>query len=121
MCDDTVAQRKNGTAYIFPMTETFLRGMNIGLGKDEAPSVVILDEVQNFTEGQLRKSLTRINDGCKAVVIGHRGQIDLPNKSMSGFERCYQHFLSKNDGRSVLVKLETNHRGYISTIADEPW
>lgn len=121
ICDDSMAQKKNGTAYIFPMTETFFRGINLGDGDDALPSIILIDEAQNFTESTLRKTLTRVNSGSKAVVMGHRGQIDLPNKSLSGFERCYDHFLNKNDGKAVLVELDINHRGYISTVADEPW
>ena len=109
---DDVMNQKNGTGYIQCMTHTFLRGCNF------ENKVVILDESQNFYTDELKKVLTRIHDNCKVIVIGHSGQIDLySHPEKSGFVRYLDHF--KNDDRCVVCELTHNHRGWISSWADE--
>ena len=115
MCQEDPETQKYGEPIINCITHTFLRGTNI-LGK-----IVILDEVQNYTEDDLRKTLTRIGKKTKTIVIGHSGQIDLPNKNLSGFEKCIRHFKSKNDSRTSFTELTENFRGWVSQTADEPW
>lgn len=106
---------KSGTGFVEAITETFLRGQNI------ENKLVIIDEAQNFNESNLRKTLTRLCPTSKAVVIGHTGQIDLANPSMSSFERCMKHFARKGDERVEICKLTHNYRGFVSKTADEPW
>ena len=109
---DDVMNQKNGTGYIQCMTHTFLRGCNF------ENKVVILDESQNFYTDELKKVLTRIHDNCKVIVIGHSGQIDLySHPEKSGFVRYLDHF--KNDDRCAVCELTHNHRGWISSWADE--
>lgn len=109
---DDVMNQKNGTGYIQCMTHTFLRGCNF------ENKVVILDESQNFYTDELKKVLTRIHDNCKVIVIGHSGQIDLySHPEKSGFVRYLDHF--KNDERCAVCELTHNHRGWISSWADE--
>lgn len=107
--------QKYGDPVVNCITHTFLRGTNV-LGK-----LVIIDEAQNYSEEDLRKTLTRVGKKTKTVVIGHSGQIDLTNKSLSGFERCIRHFKSKNDNRTSFHELTENFRGWVSQTADEPW
>ena len=118
IADTSIVNMKNGTGFVKAVTDTYLRGSTIG---SEGRTVFILDEAQNFDEHSLRKALTRANDNTKVIVIGHPGQIDLINKSTSGFERCIRHFMSKGDERFAYCELKTNHRGIVSQIADEPW
>lgn len=109
---DDVMNQKNGTGYIQCMTHTFLRGCNF------ENKVIILDETQNFYIDEVKKVLTRIHDSCKTIVIGHSGQIDLyshPDKS--GFIKYLNHF--KDDERCAVCELTHNHRGWISSWADE--
>lgn len=115
MCQEDPETQKYGEPIVNCITHTFLRGTNI-LGK-----IVILDEVQNYTEDDLRKTLTRIGKKTKTIVIGHSGQIDLSNKNLSGFEKCIRHFKSKNDSRTSFTELTENFRGWVSQTADEPW
>lgn len=49
-------------------------------------SVVILDEAQNTTIGQMKMFLTRIGEGSKVIVNGDLEQNDLPNHVTSGLE-----------------------------------
>lgn len=116
--DSGLVNLKTGTGFVKAVTDTYLRGSTIG---SEGRTIFILDEAQNFDEHSLRKALTRANDNTKVIIIGHPGQIDLANKSSSGFERCVAHFIGKNDPRFAYCELNENHRGLVSRTADEPW
>lgn len=110
-----MTSQKNGEAYIKAIPHTYLRGSDIG-----SKTVVILDETQNFYTSDLKKTLTRIHDTCKTIVIGHTGQIDLyKNPKNSGFQRAIELFKSKNDERAAFCELTINHRGWVSSVADE--
>ena len=100
------------TAYIRCTTHTYLRGCNF------ENKVVIIDEAQNYYTDELKKTLTRIHDNCKVIVIGHTGQIDLYNHpERSGFQRYLKHF--EGDERTAVCRLTQNHRGWISSHADK--
>ena len=53
-------------------------------GRTLADAFVILDEAQNVTVGQMKMFLTRLGVNSRAVVIGDKTQIDLPNREESG-------------------------------------
>ena len=116
VCSEESDNEKYGGTAIKCVTHTFLRGTNF-TGK----TIIIVDESQNFNCEDLRKTLTRVCKLGKTIVIGHSGQIDLTNKSLSGFERCIKHFESKNDKRASFHELTENFRGWVSQTADEPW
>jgi predicted ribonuclease YlaK len=109
---DSMVNQKSGTAYITCLTHTYLRGANL---KDK--KVIIIDESQNFTVAELKKTLTRCGDDCKIFCIGHTLQCDLKDDSKSGFRRYIEHFRGY-DNVSV-CNLTVNHRGWISSHADE--
>lgn len=109
--DSMIENQKNGTAYIKCLTHTYLRGTNF------ENQVVILDEAQNYSVEDLKKTLTRCSDNCKVVVIGHDGQCDLDDKQSSGFNKYLKHFAK--DSRCAVCKLTHNYRGWISQYADE--
>ena len=106
---ECMTAKKKGEAYVKLLTHTYLRGTNL------QNKVVILDESQNYTVPELKKVLTRCHDSCKVIVIGHTGQIDI--RGGSGFSRYLEHF----DGheKCAVCRLTTNHRGWLSTYADE--
>jgi len=107
-----IMNQKNGTSYIDAITHVYLRGCNF------ENKVVIIDEAQNYYLDELKKTLTRMADSCKVIVIGHSGQIDLyHNPENSGFVRYLEHF--KDDPRTAVCELNTNYRGWISSHADE--
>jgi phosphate starvation-inducible PhoH-like protein len=56
----------------------FMRGRTLN------NSVIILDEAQNTTKGQMKMFLTRMGQGSKLVVTGDVTQIDLPDATESG-------------------------------------
>ena len=47
-------------------------------------SIIILDEAQNTTKGQMQMFLTRMGHGSKMIVTGDTTQIDLPDPTTSG-------------------------------------
>lgn len=109
--DESMATQKNGTGYITCVTDTFLRGSNLN------DAIVIIDEAQNFSVSQLKKTLTRVGGHSKVIVIGHTLQCDLDKPESSGFAKYIEHF--KDQERSAICSLNTNHRGWISNWADE--
>jgi phosphate starvation-inducible PhoH-like protein len=50
--------------------------------------VVILDEAQNCTAGQMKMALTRLGRESKMIVTGDITQIDLPASSDSGLVKA---------------------------------
>ena len=102
-------KKKAGDGYVKLVTHTYLRGTNL------KNKVVILDESQNYTVSELKKVLTRCHDSCKVIVIGHTGQIDIGGGS--GFAKYLEHFQGQE--KCAVCKLTTNHRGWLSTYADE--
>ena len=102
-------KKKAGDGYVKLVTHTYLRGTNL------KNKVVILDESQNYTVSELKKVLTRCHDSCKVIVIGHTGQIDIGGGS--GFAKYLEHF--QGHEKCAVCKLTTNHRGWLSTYADE--
>ena len=115
---ESIACQKNGAAYVTPITDTYLRGSNIGAN---GRTVLCIDEAQNFDEHSLRKVLTRASDATKVIVIGHDGQIDLPNPERSAFLKCMRKYESIQDDRVAVCNLTKNYRGFVSRIADEAW
>lgn len=109
VCGDSMTARKRGDGFVKLLTHTYLRGTNL------KNKVIILDESQNYTVSELKKVLTRCHDSCKVIVIGHTGQIDI--RGGSGFARYLEHFDGQD--RCAVCRLTTNHRGWLSTFADE--
>ena len=109
VCEETMTSKKKGTGFIKLLTHTYLRGTNL------QNKVVILDESQNYTVAELKKVLTRCHDSCKVIVIGHTGQIDI--RGGSGFARYLEHF--EGQEKCAVCRLTTNHRGWLSTFADQ--
>lgn len=109
--DESLVNQKNGDGYITCITDTFLRGTNL----DDA--VIIIDEAQNYTVAQLKKTLTRVGKKAKVIVIGHELQCDLERPAESGFMKYIEHFKDKD--RATVCNLTINHRSWISQCADE--
>lgn len=107
--------QKGGDSYISTVSDSYIRGINIGDGDNRV--ICIIDESQNFTREGLRTLLTRMNTGCKVIVIGHHQQCDLKYSNDSGFSFYLDHFRDKE--RCAVCKLTTNHRSWIAQWADE--
>ncbi len=59
-------------------------------GRTLSNAIVILDEAQNATKGQLKMFLTRMGENSKFIVTGDITQIDLPDKAQSGLSHAYK-------------------------------
>ena len=66
----------NDVVEVIPLA--FMRGRTLN------KSVIILDEAQNTTRGQMQMFLTRMGHGSKMIVTGDTTQIDLPDPTESG-------------------------------------
>lgn len=109
---ESIMNQKDGTGYIDCVSHLWLRGCNL------EKKIVIIEESQNFYKDELKKVLTRISDTSKTIVIGHSGQCDLYHyPERSGFEPYIEHF--KDEPYAQICNLTINHRGKVSTHADE--
>ena len=109
---ESIMNQKDGAGYIDCVSHLWLRGCNL------ENKICIIEESQNFYKDELKKVLTRITDTSKTIVIGHSGQCDLyHNPERSGFEPYIEHF--KNEPYAQICNLTINHRGVVSTHADE--
>lgn len=105
---------KENKAFIDFMPHTYLRGTNF------ENQVVIIDEAQNFYFDELKKTLTRIHDNCKVILIGHTEQCDLYKKPQNtGFRPYWNAFANCDDSRVKVCELTINHRGWLSTFCDD--
>ena len=111
--ENNIQALKNGSAYIEFKADTYLRGINL------ENRVVIIDEAQNFYFDDLKKTLTRIHDNCKIIIIGHTEQCDIYKKpERTGFGPYLKAFNSCNDERLEVCQLTINHRGWFSNFCD---
>ena len=110
--DESMVSENRGSGYVKCLTHTYLRGTNF------ENKVIILDETQNFNFSDLKKTLTRVNDNCKVIVIGHTQQKDTYDTT-DAFQRYIRYYESMNDKRVAICKLTKNYRGWISQSADE--
>ncbi len=78
MMDFATARRfmENDVIEVCPLA--FMRGRTLN------QSVIILDEAQNATKGQMKMFLTRMGNGSKMIVTGDPSQTDLPDGTESG-------------------------------------
>lgn len=100
------------SGWIEAQSHIFMRGMNL------KKSGVLIDEAQNWTHSQLQKAITRVDDLCHLVVVGHEGQIDLESKRESGFSDFITHFKVNEPDKVKVCNLTRNYRGWISQTAD---
>lgn len=96
--------------WIYAHSHTYERGSNY------EHEIVIVEEAQNYTARQLKKILTRGHDSSKMIIIGHTGQIDLPDPSHSGFYGYVEHFRSQP--YAAHAPMVHDFRGEISQHAD---
>ncbi len=67
---------ENGSIEIAPLA--YMRGRSLNR------AIVILDESQNTTRGQMKMFLTRIGEDSQAIITGDPSQVDLPRNTPSG-------------------------------------
>lgn len=67
---------ENDVIEISPLA--FMRGRTLN------NAIILLDEAQNTTRGQMKMFLTRMGHGSRMVITGDTTQIDLPDPAQSG-------------------------------------
>ena len=109
---NSIWDQKEGLSYIDCIGHVYLRGCNF------ENKIIIVEEAQNYYKDELKKTLTRVCENSKTIVIGHTGQCDLYHcPEDSGFDAYIEHFKDKE--RCAVCELTTNHRGWVSAWADE--
>lgn len=108
--DPNVEKEKLEQAFVTQTLHTFLRGSNI------QESTVVISEAQNFTKGELKKTLTRMHDSCTVIIEGQPEQSDI-KRNKSGFEPYIEHFKEYDFTRHH--EFTINFRGVISTASDD--
>lgn len=78
MMEFSTIQRLMTTDVVEVVPLAFMRGRTLN------GAVIILDEAQNTTRGQMKMFLTRMGHGSKIIVTGDTTQIDLPDPRESG-------------------------------------
>lgn len=108
---DDMEAIKTGEAVIRCTSHVYLRGRNFNR------RVIIVEEAQNLYFDEMKRVLSRCCDDCKVIVIGNVAQCDIyKHPENSGFAPYLKRY-AKED-RCVVCELNTNHRGWISTVAD---
>ena len=107
--DPNVEKEKIENAFVTQTLHTFLRGSNV------SNRTVILSEAQNFTRGELKKTLTRMHDSCTVIIEGQPEQSDI-KRNKSGFEPYIELFRQHDFAKHH--KFTHNFRGVISTVSD---
>lgn len=112
---DNLQSMKSGDAYIEFITDTYLRGCNID------HKIVIIEECQNYYFDELKKTLTRIHDTSKCIMIGQLTQCDIikhrEREGWSSYIKAFSDIIE--DKRVAICELKTNHRGWFSNFCDE--
>lgn len=92
----------------------YMRGMNID------NSVVILDEVQNFSRADMRTMLTRMGNNVKCIMIGDTKQVDSPhlNYYNNGLNWVIKKFKGASNYGHIEIKGKFS-RGPITELALE--
>jgi len=100
---------QSGQIEIVPVS--FMRGRTF------LDSCVIVDEAQNVTNEQMEMIVTRVGLRSKMIICGDDGQVDLKNKSDSGFRFLYN--CAKKIKHLTAITLFQNHRDpIVDTLID---
>lgn len=103
--------QKTGEAIISCTSHVYLRGRNF------TKRVIIIEEAQNLYFDEMKRVLSRCHDDCKVIVIGNDAQCDIyKHPEKSGFTPYLNRYAQEE--RCRVCELNTNHRGWISTVAD---
>lgn len=111
----TMKDKQDQVGYVKCLTHTYIRGTNF------EDAVVILDESQNYSFEDLKKTLTRISDSCKVIVIGHHKQKDTDDNTdaFMRYLEYYKQMEESGEKRVSVCNLVKNYRGWISQSADD--
>jgi PhoH-like ATPase len=93
---------------------TFLRGRTI------KEAGIIIDEIQNGTLDEVKKTLTRVDDSCYVAMTGHNGQQDIKNSGFSAVKHHFKQGVESGEFPEIaFAELSVNYRGAFSTFSDK--
>lgn len=103
---------KSGTAFVSCRSHAFLRGTTIN-----ERTILIADEFENFYLGEAKKTLTRVKNGTKVIILGQEAQCDIINHPEYSALVPYME-LFRGRPRAAICELTQNFRGWVSALAD---
>ena len=109
--ENNMEAQKNGDCFVEAIAHSYIRGRNF------QNAYCIIDEAQDFTEHELRKTLTRCHDSTKVVVCGNIIQTDLKYKQDSGLLKFIE--AARREDFIKICRLTQDFRGKLSKWADE--
>lgn len=112
ICNTSTQAIENGTCLVECAVSTYMRGINL------KKAFVIIDEAENADLNTLVKVVSRINDDCLVMIIGHSGQCDMYDKTKSGFTAFIDYQTNHHSDICEQFELMENHRGNISLYSD---
>ena len=101
---DVLAKHLNITSSLESIAATgFITIEHLGSlrGRTFENTFLILDEAQNTTTKLMKMFLTRLGEGCQAVICGDITQNDLPRGKSSGLKKAIAKFESGVEGFAV--------------------
>lgn len=109
--ENNIDAQKSGECFVEAIAHSYIRGRNF------QNAYCIIDEAQDFTEHELRKTITRCHDSTKLVVCGNIIQTDLKYRQDSGFPKFLQ--AAEREDFIKICKLTQDFRGKLSKWADD--
>jgi len=118
--EETNKRKIDGHAYLPPNSEVIeLTYSGFMRGRSFSDTILLVDEVQNFTPYEVKTIIARLGEGCKVVLMGDPLQVDNPlcSRSINGLTHAIKHYLDKP--YSSLVNLSRNYRSQMSQDTDD--
>lgn len=113
MMDFGTIQRFMASDVIEVVPLAYMRGRTLN------NAVIILDEAQNTTRGQMKMFLTRLGHGSKMIVTGDTTQIDLPDPTQSGLIDAARRLVrTPGIGFSQLTKIDVVRHPIVQRVIE---
>jgi phosphate starvation-inducible PhoH-like protein len=110
--DNTKKMIEMGLIEVLPLA--YIRGRSID------DSIIIVDEAQNITLGNMRSTLTRVGDNSKMIITGDSKQVDLKNKKQSSLDIVVNIFKNKEGvGTMYFTTSDIVRSSIVRMIEDE--
>lgn len=71
---------------------------------------IIVDELQNMTDRQIKLVLSRLGEGSRMVLTGDVAQVDLRDRNLTGINRLIEIAKGQKSQHIGLYELQQNHR-----------
>ena len=96
-----------------------LKAMLFFRGRSINHRVLVIDEAQNLTSGQMKTALTRAGEYCKVIVLGNLDQID--NSAVSDRSSGLTYAMNKLKGfeHAQVIQLDGGQRSRLSAFVEE--